>query len=164
MTETSENLRNAMRFWTTGITVVTASYDKMRHGMTVSSFTSVSLDPPQVLISLQQNTRTHDLIMRSRAFGVNVLTDTQQDLSDKFAGRIPDDENRLAQVETFTMRSSIPFIKHCLANFECRVVTTIGSGTHTIFIGEVIDLKVTEKPGTPLLYFNRKYHKLSPQD
>jgi flavin reductase (DIM6/NTAB) family NADH-FMN oxidoreductase RutF len=161
MEENSEQLRNAMRFWATGITVVTAAYEGMRHGMTVSSFTSVSLEPAQVLVSLQQNTRTHDLIMRSRAFGINILNDNQKEISDKFAGRIADEENRLSQVETFKIRSNIPFIKGGMAHLECKVVTTIGSGTHTIFIGEVLEVVTSEQPAEPLIYYNRKYRTLS---
>lgn len=161
MTENSDQLRNAMRYWATGITVVTAAFEGMKHGMTVSSFTSVSLEPPQVLISLAQNTRTHDLIMRSRSYGINLLSDQQKEVSDRFAGRIPDDENRLNQVETFKMKSNIPFIKGGMAFFECKVVTTIGSGTHTIFIAEVTDVLVEENTPSPLIYFNRKYRELS---
>ena len=161
MTDTSEQLRNAMRYWATGITVVTAAHENVRHGMTVSSFTSVSLEPPQVLISLQQNTRTHDLIMRSRSFGINMLSEEQQDVSDLFAGRVPDDENRINQIQTVKLHSNIPFIAGAMAHLECKVVTTIGSGTHTIFIGEVTNLEISDNPSSPLLYFNRKYHNLS---
>ena len=140
-----------------------AAHENIRHGMTVSSFTSVSLDPAQVLVSLQQNTRTHDLIMRSRAFGINILNESQQEISDRFAGRIPDDQNRMDQVDTFTLGSKIPFISNSLASLECKLVTTIGSGTHTIFIAEVVNLKISEQPSEPLLYFNRKYRTLLPE-
>ncbi len=150
-----------MRFWATGITVVTAEFESVQHGMTVSSFTSVSLEPPQVLISLQQNTRTHYLISRSRAFGVNILGEDQREISNRFAGRIPDEENRFDQLEPFTINSRIPFIPGGLAYLECKVVTTLGSGTHTIFIGEVTGVRDVDGDHQPLIYFNREYYSLS---
>jgi flavin reductase (DIM6/NTAB) family NADH-FMN oxidoreductase RutF len=161
MTIESDSLRQAMRFWATGVTVVTAEYQGVRHGMTVSSFTSVSLTPPQVLISLAQNARTHDLIMRSRYFGISILDSSQQELSDRFAGRVPDEMDRLVGVETFSFSSGTPLLKQALAHLDCHVVTTLGSGTHTIFIAEVLTAQSGED-GDPLLYFNRNYQKIVP--
>jgi flavin reductase (DIM6/NTAB) family NADH-FMN oxidoreductase RutF len=155
----SENLRQAMRFWASGVTIVTAEHAGVRHGMTVSSFTSVSLAPPQVLISLAQNARTHDLIMRSRNFGISILDSSQQELSDRFAGRVPDELDRLVGVETYCLSSSVPLLKQGLAQLDCHVVTTIGSGTHTIFIAEVLAAQSADG-GDPLLYFNRGYQKI----
>jgi len=160
MTVNSELLRQSMRFWATGVTVVTAKHAGVEHGMTVTSFTSVSLTPAQVLVSLAQNTRTHDLIMLSRHFGISILDANQAELSDRFAGRVPDDMDRLENVETFSLISNTPLLKQGLAQLDCHVVTTIGSGTHTIFIGEVLSAQSADD-GNPLLYFNRGYHKIS---
>jgi flavin reductase len=161
MTIESDSLRQAMRYWATGVTVVTAAHEDVQHGMTVSSFTSVSLTPPQVLISLAQNARTHDLIMRSRNFGISILDATMQDLSDRFAGRVPDEMDRLVGVETFRLASGAPLLRQGLAQLDCHVVTTLGSGTHTIFIAEVLAAQSGEG-GDPLLYFNRSYQKIIP--
>src|SRR5512137_548100 len=91
-----DHLRQAMRLWATGVAVVTSQHEGVVHGMTVSSFTSVSLIPPQVLVALNQSTRTHALVKESRFFGVTVLGADQQEISDRFAGRLPDDANRLS--------------------------------------------------------------------
>jgi flavin reductase (DIM6/NTAB) family NADH-FMN oxidoreductase RutF len=152
-------LRQAMRFWVTGVTIVTAAHQGVQHGMTVSSFTSLSLTPAQVLISLAQNTRTHDLVFRSRSFGISILSANQQDISDRFAGRMADELNRLAGLETFTLTTGAPMIADGLAHLDCRVMTTLGSGTHTIFIGEVLAARNVEDED-PLVYFNRGYRKL----
>ena len=149
-------LRQAMRFWVTGVTVVTASHRGIQHGMTVSSFTSLSLTPPQVLVSLAQNTRTHDLVTRSRSFGISILSTEQRDISDRFAGRVADELDRMAGLETFTMTTGAPMIAGGLAHLDCHVVTTLGSGTHTIFIGEVLEAR-NAGAGEPLVYFNRDY-------
>jgi len=152
-------LRQAMRFWSTGVAIVTAAHMDVQHGMTVTSFTSLSLTPAQVLISLAQNTRTHDLVARSRSFGISILSASQQEISDRFAGRVADEHNRLTGLETFIMQTGSPMVAGGLAYLDCHVVTTLGSGTHTIFIGEVLATRNVDE-GAPLVYFNREYRKL----
>jgi flavin reductase (DIM6/NTAB) family NADH-FMN oxidoreductase RutF len=156
----SDLLRQAMRSWATGVTIVTSRHEAVTHGMTVSSFTSISVEPPRVLISIATNARTHDLIERAGVFGVTILATTQQDLSDRFAGRVPDEMDRLAGLETFTLETGVPLLAGGLANFDCRVVQTYYSGTNTLFIGEVVAARSAEG-GDPLLYFSRGYHRLT---
>ena len=154
-------LRQAMRYWTTGVTIVTATHNGVQHGMTVSSFTSLSLTPPQILIALAQNSRTHQLVTRSRTFGVTILSNDQKELSDRFAGRVADELDRLSDLDTFTLATGVPLLRGGLAHLDCRVVTTLGSGTHTVFVGEVLSAKGTPLPGLePLIYFDRDYHNL----
>lgn len=157
---TPEDLRRAMRTWTTGITVVTAAFDGQRHGMTVSSFTSVSIEPPLVLVSLQTISRTHDLILRAQTFGVTILSAGQREISERFAGLIPDAQDRFADLETDSLVSAVPVLRGGLAQMECRVVQTYPAGTNTLFIGEVAAVQATEG-GRPLVYFNRDYNRLS---
>jgi 3-hydroxy-9,10-secoandrosta-1,3,5(10)-triene-9,17-dione monooxygenase reductase component len=152
-------LRQAMRFWATGVTIVTAAHAGVQHGMTVSSFTSVSLTPPQVLISLAQNARTYNLVLRSQAFGVSLLSAQQQELSDRFAGRLPDEADRLTGLETFTLVSQAPLLHGGLMHLDCRVIQTVDVGTSTVFIGEVVAAQ-SIKDGEPLIYFNRTYRAL----
>jgi flavin reductase (DIM6/NTAB) family NADH-FMN oxidoreductase RutF len=156
-----DQLRQAMRLWATGVTVVTSAHEGVTHGMTVSSFTSVSLIPPQVLIALAQSTRTHALVKNSRSFGVTVLAEDQQDISDRFAGRLPDEVDRLPGLETFNLVSGVPLIKGGIAHFDCRVIATFTSGTHTIFIGAVLAAD-GDLHARPLMYFNRGYQTITP--
>lgn len=158
MTFGPESLRIAMRQWASGVSVVSAIQNEVRHGMTVSSFTSVSLNPPTVLISLQKETRTHDFVRDSGFFAVTILSQGQQDISDRFAGRVPE-ENRFENIETFSMISGAPLLKKGLAFFDCRVTAAHDSATHTVFIGEVLAAESVNK-GKPLLYYNRAYHRL----
>jgi flavin reductase (DIM6/NTAB) family NADH-FMN oxidoreductase RutF len=155
-----EALRLVMRNWATGVTVVTTELDGGRHGMTVSSFTSVSLAPPLVLVSLERVTQTHRLLEQSGFFAVTVLSEDQQAVSDRFAGRQPDGEERFAGLETFTLVSGAPLIRGGLAYFDCRVVSTFSAGTHTVFIGEVLVVQGGEHTAAPLLYHDRDYHQL----
>ncbi len=159
MTNESEQLRQSMRFWATGVTVVTAAVGEVRHGMTVSAFTSISLDPAHVLVSLAQNSRTYDLIIRSNHFGISILDSDQREISDRFAGRVPDEMDRFEDLETFTLVSGTPLLKEGLAQIDCRLVSIVESGTHSLLIGEVLSAQSGEN-GEPLIYFNRGYQKL----
>lgn len=159
MTITPEELRIAMRNWATGITIVTAEHEGNRHGMTVSSFTSLSLDPALLSVSLYNTSRTHALVSAAGKFGVTILAEDQEEVSNCFAGRIPDTEDRFADCEVEYLESKIPFIKGGLSFFECKVHQTIPMGTNTLFIGEIVETKATQD-GKPLLYFDQKYQKL----
>ena len=160
MSVESDLLRQTMRFWATGVTVVTTEHLGVQHGMTVSSFTVLSLTPAQVLISLAQSARTHELVTLSHSFGISILSAKQQDISERFAGRTPEEQDRLAGLETFTMTSGAPLIAGALAHLDCRVATSFTVGTNTIFIGDVLATKSIED-GEPLMYFNRGYRKLA---
>jgi flavin reductase (DIM6/NTAB) family NADH-FMN oxidoreductase RutF len=154
-----ETLRFAMRQWATGVTVVTAAHQGLRHGMTVSSFTSVSLNPPLVLVSLERGRKTHHLVDASGRYGVSILANGNQEISDRFAGRNTELDDRFAGLESFYLVSDIPLLAGCMAAFDCRVVTSYDAGTHTIFIGEVLGV-MHNQSGDPLVYFDQEYHQL----
>lgn len=154
-----EQVRAHMRRWATGVTVVSSLFDGVRHGMTVSSFTSISLDPPIILISLASQARTHRLIEQSGVFGVTILDRGQQDISDRFAGRMSEDEDRFAGLETFTLATGASFLAGGLSFFDCQVRAAYVSGDNTIFLGEVVAVDGAEF-GEPLIYYNRSYHGL----
>jgi flavin reductase (DIM6/NTAB) family NADH-FMN oxidoreductase RutF len=155
-----EQLRAAMRAWSSGVTVVTAAYGGEQHGMTVNSFTSVSLEPPLIIISLQDTARTRDLVYHAQAFGVTILSAAQQEISERFAGRTGDSEHRMAGLETETLVTGAPFLKGGLAYFDCRVRQSVDVGPNTMFIAEVVAARGNGE-GHPLLYHNRKYHRLN---
>lgn len=159
MTLDSETLRRAMRAWTTGVTIVTASHAGERYGMTVNSFTSVSLEPPLIAVTLKKLTHTHALVEGSGEFAVTILSADQGGLSDRFAGKVPDVTDRFEGVETETLLLDIPLIKGGMAYFNCRVVNAIPFGENTLFIAEVVAAR-GEGEGEPLVYHNRVFWKL----
>ena len=159
MTLNSEDLRAAMRAWSAGVTVVTASHEGNRHGMTVNSFTSISLNPALVTVSLQTSTRTHELVTQSRAFGLTMLSTGQSAISDLFAGRMPEVEDRFANLNVETLVTGSPLIVGGLAWLDCRVVHTYDAGMNTLFIAEVVAAR-GDGEGTPLVYHNREYWQL----
>lgn len=156
---TQDDLRAVMRRWATGVTLVTAQHAGRPHGMTVSSFTSVSLDPPLVLVALERSSVTHRMVEQSEAFAVALLREAQIDLAERFAGRVPDTEDRFAGVAYRTAVTGAPIPDGCLATLDCRRRAAHPAGTHTIFVGEV--LAVGGDPGgRPLLYYDRHYRRL----
>jgi flavin reductase (DIM6/NTAB) family NADH-FMN oxidoreductase RutF len=161
--ENPEAVRQAMRQWSTGVTVISSCHDGYQHGMTVSSFTSVSLDPPILLISLQQDSRTHALIKESGIFGVTILADDQQEISERFAGRTPDDEDRFLGLETFRMITGSPFLMGGLAFLDCVVYKSMIMGVHTLYFGKVIAARHVTN-GRPLVYHDRHYHFIKGED
>jgi flavin reductase (DIM6/NTAB) family NADH-FMN oxidoreductase RutF len=159
MTIDAEQLRAAMRAWTSGVTIVTATYSGEKHGMTVSSFTSISLDPPLIVISLQTISRTHELVSRAQAFGVTILASDQQGLSERFASSPLNMGDRLEGLQTETLVSGAPFIKGGLTYLDCRVTQTVLAGMNTLFIAEVIAVRGNDH-AAPLIYHDRNYHGL----
>lgn len=155
----SEELRNAMRGWTTGVAVVTAAHDGQRYGMTVNSFTSISLEPPLICVTLKRLTHTYELVEKSGEFAMTILSDEQKPLSDRFAGKIPDMHDRFEGVETETLLLNAPLIKGGLSYFNCRVVNSYPVGENTLVVAEVVAARGREA-GDPLVYHNRVYWKL----
>ena len=158
-----DKLRDALRFWTTGVTIVSATHDGVMHGMTANSFTSLSLEPPLVMVSLEKSTRTQELVRQSGFYAVTVLNAAQQSLSDRFAGRDTEQSNRFEGVKHFELQSGSPIVYGGLAFFDCKVESTLDAGTHTIYVGRVLEAGVSAPDGhpAPLVYFNRAYRRLS---
>jgi flavin reductase (DIM6/NTAB) family NADH-FMN oxidoreductase RutF len=157
----SESLRKAMRHWTTGVSVVTSQSGNHQHGMTVNSLTSVSLDPPLVVVTLANGTRTCELVRLSSVFGVTILAADQGAISDRFAGRDTHEENRFAGLDTFTLSSDVPFLRGGLAFLDCRAIFSYPLPNSTLFIGEVIAVESLQE-ADPLVYHNRVYRRLEP--
>lgn len=159
MTVDPSNFRSAMREWATGVTVLASDYLGLRHGMTVNSFTSISLTPPLVLVCLERGSRTHALVQKAGYFGVTILARHQEEISDCFAGRHTEHDNRFENVDTFTLSTGAPFISGGLAFFDCRVDSAYDIATHTVFIAEVVDLRINSlKEGNhPLIYHRQAY-------
>ena len=163
MTLDAEQLRHAMRAWTTGVTVVTATHGRQQYGMTVNSFTSISLDPPLVSLTLKKLTHTHDLVEKSGEFSVTILASDQKEFSDRFAGKHPEIKDRFEGIVTWTLSIDAPLLKGGTAYFNCRVVNSIPVGENTLFVAEVIAAQ-GEGTGAPLVYHNRVYWKLIEQE
>lgn len=151
-----ESFRRALRRFATGVTVVTVDHDGELHGMTASSFASVSLDPPLILVCLDETSRTRALILEKGTFAVNILADDQEGLSRSFSrrGTKPFDE-----LSHHAGSTGDPLLDGAIAWLECRLEQMVGAGDHDIFVGEV--LACGDRDGTPLLYYDQAYRSLT---
>ena len=154
-----EKLRAVMRTWSAGVAVVTSIHEGWQHGATVNSFTSISLDPALIVVTLQKSARTHDLILKSRFLSLTVLSAEQSDISELFAGKTHV-EDRFSGLQTQTLVTGAPLIVGGLAWLDCRLVETFDAVHSTLFIAEALAAQVNS-PGEPLIYHNREYWKLS---
>ena len=129
------------------------------HGMTVNSFTSVSLIPPLVLVCIDHKAGIRNLLLKTEFFAINVLRENQQQLSMQFARP---GEDRFGTVEWFPGETGVPLIPGALATLECSVFERIESGDHTVMIGEVVS--AVRHEGRPLLYFSSSYQTLDREE
>jgi flavin reductase (DIM6/NTAB) family NADH-FMN oxidoreductase RutF/pimeloyl-ACP methyl ester carboxylesterase len=153
----ARTFRDALGCFATGVTVVTAvARDGTPIGLTANSFTSVSLDPPLLLVCIANNAGSGDVLRDATHFGVNVLQIGQQSTSNRFAGK---GEDRFAATPWEAGEGGVPVLTGSLASFECQHFSTNEGGDHFILVGQV--LKATFEPRRdPLLYFRGKYRRL----
>lgn len=154
MTVDQETFKAALSRFATGITVVTVESDGTKHGMTASSFASVSLDPPRVLVCLDKSSRTRALL--SDTFAINILSSDQEEISRAFAHA---GDKPFADLEHESgPASGAPLLSGALAWIECSTSSIVDGGDHDIIIGDVTGCTVAE--GQPLIYFSRTYRTL----
>jgi flavin reductase (DIM6/NTAB) family NADH-FMN oxidoreductase RutF len=157
MSEGVESLREVMRRWTSGVAIVAAEADGQRRGMTVSSLTSVSLEPPLVLVVLNARSDTARTVRKAGVFGVSILAADQQTAAEIFA----DAQREDARFSVGAWRQGAlgaPLLVGALACFEARVLQDHAAGTHCIIVGEV-ELEEQVREAAPLVYYFRKYRK-----
>lgn len=152
-------LREVMRRWATGVSIVTVEKDGHKHGATVSSLASVSVAPPMVTIALTKGTRTHHMIVETGIFGVTLLSQEQLQVSEQFAGKMTEEQDRFEGIGFHYLRDQIPVLDGAIAYLACRIVHQYEMPFSTLFLGEVLEAKLGEdKP--PLVYLNRAYKRL----
>jgi flavin reductase (DIM6/NTAB) family NADH-FMN oxidoreductase RutF len=153
------SLRQIMRQWASGVSLVTVAQDLRLHGMTVNSFTSVSLEPSLILVSLERTTRTFGMVSRLGRFAVAILAEDQRQLAERFGGLVGDDLNRFEGIAHVFTPGGMPIPEGCLAYLDCHIYSSLEAGTHVILIGEVENGMVL-RDAPPLLYFNRSFPRL----
>ena len=151
-----EEFRHALSKFASGVTVVTLrDRNGNPHGITVSAFSSVSLEPPLILVCIDNNAGSHYAFRESERFVVNILSEKQSEHSNQFASNIAD---KFINVHHHKGLEDIPVLKDALVNLECRLVQELIAGDHTIFIGEVERSYIND--GKPLVYYQGNYKKI----
>lgn len=149
-------LRNVMGHFATGVTVITTTDKEGKpFGLTANAFTSLSLNPPLVLVCVDKTVDCYPCFEQSKVFVVNILTEAQEHLSRRFATKGID---KFAEVAYHTGECGAPVLEDTMGYIECRIVNAYEGGDHTIYIGEI--LKATASGDRPLLFFKGKYYHL----
>ncbi len=159
MTVSAEEFKQALQLWASSVAVVTThSNAEGNQGMTVTAFSSVSMEPPQILVCINEKAETGDTIQNTQHFAVNVLTEAQEAVSNEFAGGASQ-QQRFANVAWQVGATGVPILTDALMVLECQVVNKVHAGTHWILIAEVVNTVVST--GQPILYFSGKYRYLT---
>lgn len=154
------DLRATLGAFATGVTVITTAGPADHYGMTANAFSSVSLDPPLVLMCVIAGTRGAKALAANGVFAVNVLTEEQEQLSNYFASRSrPGGRSAFEQVPHAAGVTGAPLIKGCAAHLDCRLHATHEAGDHLIFIGEVRTI-ARDPDARPLLFHDGRYAQL----
>jgi flavin reductase (DIM6/NTAB) family NADH-FMN oxidoreductase RutF len=160
MTVSSEDYRDVLRHFPSGVTIVTIKADDMCHGITVSAFASLSPTPPLVMVAIDRKHRAETFLQRDGAtFAINILATDQQEISNRFAWL--KDGDRFAVGDWTTALTGAPVLADALAWLDCEIVSRQNAGTHTIYVGEVKASAVPRPDESPLIYWNRKYRELA---
>jgi flavin reductase (DIM6/NTAB) family NADH-FMN oxidoreductase RutF len=159
--ELSASFKQAMRHLAGGVALVSTTYEGSRHGLTVTAVSSLTMDPPALLVSVNRNASAFDALIKSGHFCVNLLTHAQVDLAAAFA-RKPDGEARFANGTWRVGASGLPVLEECVVSIACRMHDMVEYGTHAILIGAVEHLEIATEPVSPLLYLNGKFGSFGP--
>jgi flavin reductase (DIM6/NTAB) family NADH-FMN oxidoreductase RutF len=147
------DFRNTLGRFATGVTVITTEKDGQIYGMTANALTSVSLNPPLVLVAIDHRTNMHKLLSQTKCYGVSILSEDQEELSSHFARR-PVEGLKISFVE----KHGMPLLEGAVAQLVARVVEIHPAGDHSLYIGQVEHLEWTDE--RPLLFFAGQYHHL----
>jgi flavin reductase (DIM6/NTAB) family NADH-FMN oxidoreductase RutF len=150
-----------MASWASGVTIVTSKAGGKLHGMTVSDFGGVSVEPPLVLVCANRDSITLEVINEGQVFAVNVLAAGQSSLSNHFASKATEDA-RFDGIDSISGKTGAPLLPDALVSFDCSLVDTYNAGDHVILVGRVEEVRTREEE--PLLYFRGGYRSLAPKE
>jgi len=162
MSEVDPNdFKAALSSWAAGVTVVTTRHDGLVYGITVSSFSSLSVDPLLILVCIANSNHLAPMIQDSKVFAVSILAEGQEHVSNYFSmhGRDPSPAFE-EQIDAHEWHTGAPIIRGGIAHLDCTLEEAAAGGDHTIMIGRVVGA-AADPSGKPLLYFRRGYRTLN---
>jgi 3-hydroxy-9,10-secoandrosta-1,3,5(10)-triene-9,17-dione monooxygenase reductase component len=156
-----ETFRRVMGHFVTGVTVVTALDGERPFGITVNALSSVSLEPPLVMVALDRRRFLTPIVRAAGRYAVNILAEDQQALSDCFAGApVQPGREAFCGAAWHAGATGLPLLDGAIASLDCTAVQTFSAGDHDLFIGEVDALANEEHHPMPLLYYRRRYLRI----
>jgi len=153
--------RAAMARFPGAVTIITALHGTERRGITATAVCSVSAEPPSLLVCVNRKTGTCAAIHESRAFNVSLLPDPASPLAMRFAGAEGvTGEDKFSEGQWIEDARGLPLLDEALIGFSCNVSEMVDAGSHTVFIGEIMEIRLSE--GAPLVYGQSRFHRLEP--
>jgi 4-nitrophenol 2-monooxygenase / 4-nitrocatechol 4-monooxygenase, reductase component len=151
----ADEFRDVIGRFASGVTVITTAVDGVQYGTTASAISSLSLEPPMVLICMNESSSTGQAVGRSATFAMNILGEDQGEIARRFASKAP---HKFEDGLAVSGPSGLPLLADALASLECRVTEQVRGGTHIVFLAEVE--AATARSGTPLAYFRGQFGRL----
>ncbi len=155
-----QQFKDVMARIPTAVAVITSATDDAFHGVTVSSFGSLSLDPPLAFVSILKEINSHDRLLAADGFVINVLAREHTFFAEQFSGQTPLADPGFSRVPHTLGTLGIPRIDGCISWIECRKWAQYEAGDHTLFVGEVADIQLGSAVD-PLIYYDREFVELS---
>ena len=152
MSITDDTFKELMKRFASGVTLITFENDGNYSGLTVSSFCSLSMDPPLILICIDKKIPSHESLKNGSHFGVNICTSEQGKLAWDFANSNVDKNELILSLNHNITENKVPLLNDCLASMECTIKETYEGGDHTIFIGQIEEGNFDEE-SDPLVYY-----------
>lgn len=156
----SDSFRAAMRRLASSVCIVTTRHQDIPAGLVATAVCSVSADPPMLLVCVNRSAQAHDAFIQAGSFCVNVLGSHQAQLADRFAKA--SGAERFASLAYDTLTTGAPALPDALIAFDCETANAVSGGTHTVFFGRIVDLRL-RSTAAPLLYFDGRYADVVPQ-
>lgn len=153
--------RQAMRHFATGVAVLTVCDGGTIHGMTANAFTSVSKEPMLMLVCIMKESVTHNLVAHAKNYALNILSDDQRAMAQRFAKQVPVPTDPFADIPYRREATGAPIFNQSIAYVDCRVVAMHDGGDHTIFVGQVEAAGLGTAHQDLLLWYNGNYHALT---
>jgi flavin reductase (DIM6/NTAB) family NADH-FMN oxidoreductase RutF len=145
--------KKGMRHLAASVTLITTRHGGLRGGLTATAVCSVSADPPQILACVNRSASAHDPIGKAGFFCINILSPDHRRIAERFAGMdgVEGDDRFRGIGEWGELSTGAPVLKGCPVSFDCRLVTELAAGTHTIYIGQIVDIAL-DAAAVPLVY------------
>lgn len=153
------DFKSAMKNLAAGVTLITSGDDEERGGMTATAVCSLSASPAQLVVCVNRQNATHQIILDNEKFCVNVLAEDQSDIAQRFSSALSRTE-KFEQGKWSTLKTGSPVLMDSLVSFDCELAESFQSATHSILVGRVVGVRCI-KENTPLLYFRSGYAGIS---
>ena len=157
----SDVYRLAVGRLATGVTIVTSRLGEVDHAMTANALASVSLEPLLVLVCVEREARFHDAIVETGLGGVSILPSTGRATADWLATRGRPLHGQLARIPTHRGATGVALLDESLSTLECESVAAFPGGDHTIVVGRVLSVEISDRPGDALVYYRGRYDSLA---